>query len=140
MVWCGAASTSASSVPRPPAETQPTYNMKGSMLVMTEAEAQQLYRCKDINCPFVEVPKHGSVSWQSRGPDWIELRFWQKPPNQTGWMLVEEFQRQKAEIKQNHIDFFRKHPDDLRRKIDLKRRGARLLRSQEFQRPYASAL
>lgn len=98
--------------------------------------SSQLYRCKDVNCPYDEAPKHGSVSWRYDGTHWFELRFWHKPPNQTGWMSADEFSRLKEQVRQDNIEFYRSHPNDLRRKIDLKRKGARLLRSSGLLRPY----
>ncbi len=79
---------------------------------------------------FNGITKHGSVGWAREEVSgvWIELRFWEKNPFNTGWVTLAEYQKRAAEIKMKNIEFFRHNPHLLREKIQQKDGSPRLIR------------
>jgi len=83
-----------------------------------------VYASKNNRSEIVTNPEHGRSGWRLLDNGSLEEVVFITAEN--GWINVEQYRLRIAERKYRNIEFFRNHPDQLRRKIELSR--ARQLR------------
>lgn len=87
----------------------------------TTVNGVERFRSKDTTRPFIEVPRHGCVTWTFDGSHWFGWHYWSLLPDQPEWIPIEEFSRRIKERKDRNRAYYASHPNELSLKIGQRR-------------------
>lgn len=73
---------------------------------------------------FDKIPRNGSVGWIWRDSNFVEMRYYIYG-EEKGWITLDEYLKRKKDRKYAKAQYLKKHPEELRRIIDSKKRSSR---------------
>ena len=73
---------------------------------------------------FKKTPSNGSVGWIWKEGDFVEMRYYIMG-EEKGWITLDEYLKKKRDRKYAKASFLKRHPEELRKIIDSKRRSSR---------------